>query len=294
MILDKEPIKIKCAVCGEEHEIYPIRSMYIAKPIQYFLATIDMCPHCNYVSFDTERLIPTVKHSPYFYMQTDIYKKIKYEYLPKDSLYDSELIRDNFVCRAWLFLYNHSSISYKIKYHKAAKAVRQFLDNISNARYKQVKQMIHNMTLALNDKPMRNSVSNYFFNADRHEYELCNFINSFTCLSDGKNEKFKHIDIPDFYKQKNEHKYFGMLLHNNIIMFFNKSDFKYIRFFNIRFYTLWEFSYFIDNYASTYKDYLKLYNKKHLKNTYNQFKLDLEENRSKIRKDYIDMLDKAD
>ena len=292
MILDNELIKIKCAVCGEEHEIYPIGAN-TTEPIQYFLIAIDMCPHCKYVSFNTGKLIPTIKHSPYFYMQTDIYKKIKYEYLTEATLLHKLHTKDNFVCRAWLFLYNHSHISYKIKYHKAAKIIRQFLDSKSKEQYEQVKQIIHNMTLALNDKPMRNSVSNYCLKKLMYEYELCNFIDSFY-LSDNQNEKLKHIDIPDFYKQKNEHKYFGMLLHNNIIMFFNNGDFKYIRFFNLRFYTLWEFSYFIDKYASTYKDYLKLYNKKHLKNTYNQFKLDLKENRSKVRKDYIDMLDEAD
>ena len=58
MKISSKPITIKCAVCGEEYEIYPIMSMFIAEPIQYFLAKIDVCPHCNYVSFNNTKLIP--------------------------------------------------------------------------------------------------------------------------------------------------------------------------------------------------------------------------------------------
>ena len=297
MILDDKPITIKCAVCGEEYEIYPIMSMFVAEPIQYFLAKIDVCPHCKYVSFNNTKLIPMVKHTPHFYMQTDIYKKIMYEYITENSLsrdlcdkvLDKEFAKNIFdlidqvhtgnssifVCRAWLFLYNHSRISYKIKYHKAAKVVRQYLNNKLTKQYEQVTQFIHN--LALNDKPTRNSVSNYLLNLlkgeDKYDYYLCNFLNSFEYEANDSfeydaNNQFKHIDIPDFYKQEKERQYFGILLHNNIIMFFEDDTFKYIRFFNYKFYTLEEFVYFIDNYASTYKDYLKLYNKKAMKNAY--------------------------
>lgn len=287
MKVSSKPITIKCAICGEEYEIYPLMSMFVTEPIQYFLATTDVCPHCRYVSFDNTKLIPTAKHSPHFYMQTDIYKKIMYEYITENCL-SRDLCNkvlnkesaDNidkahtgnssiFVCRAWLFLYNHSHISYKIKYRKAAKVVRQYLNNKLTKQYEQVTQFIHNITLALNDKPTRNSVSNYLLKLlkgeIKYDYYLCNFINAFEYED---NNQFKHIDIPDFYKQENEQQYFGILLHNNIIMFFEDDTFKYIRFFNYKFYTLEEFVYFIDNYASTYKDYLKLYDKKAMKKAY--------------------------
>lgn len=279
MKVSSKPITIKCAICGEEYEIYPLMSMFVTEPIQYFLAKINVCPHCKYVSFDITKLIPTVKHSPHFYMQTDIYKKIMYEYITEDKtegnllFYHNEQIGNIFVCRAWLFLYNHSHISYKIKYCKAAKVVRQYLNSKLNEQYKQVTQFIHNITKALNDKPTRNSVSNYLFNLefsdDKYDYTLCNFLKSFTCVAD---KQFNHIDIPNFYKQEKERQYFGILLHNNIIMFFEDDTFKYIRFFNYKFYTLEEFVYFIDNYASTYKDYLKLYDKKAMKKAYNKSK----------------------
>lgn len=279
MIYSNKPITIKCAVCGEEYEIYPIMSMFVAEPIDYFLAKIDVCPHCNYVSFNNTKLIPTVKHSTHFYMQTDIYKKIMYEYITEDKtegnvlFYKDIHIENIFVCRAWLFLYNHSHISYKIKYHKAAKVIRQYLNSKLTEQYEQVKKFIHNITLALNNKPTRTSVSKYLFNLefsdDKYDYTLCNFLKSFTCVAD---KQFNHIDIPNFYKQEKERQYFGILLHNNIIMFFVDDTFKYIRFFNYKFYTLEEFVYFIDNYASTYKDYLKLYDKKVMKKAYNKSK----------------------
>ena len=279
MIYSNKPITIKCAVCGEEYEIYPIMSMFVAEPIDYFLAKIDVCPHCNYVSFNNTKLIPTVKHSTHFYMQTDIYKKIMYEYITEDKtegnvlFYKDIHIENIFVCRAWLFLYNHSHISYKIKYHKAAKVIRQYLNSKLTEQYEQVKKFIHNITLALNNKPTRTSVSKYLFNLefsdDKYDYNLCNFLKSFTCVAD---KQFNHIDIPNFYKQEKERQYFGILLHNNIIMFFEDDTFKYIRFFNYKFYTLEEFVYFIDNYASTYKDYLKLYDKKVMKKAYNKSK----------------------
>ena len=55
MKVSSKPITIKCAICGEEYEIYPLTSMFVTEPIQYFIATIDVCPHCRYVSFDNTK-----------------------------------------------------------------------------------------------------------------------------------------------------------------------------------------------------------------------------------------------